>query len=301
MPGTSADSGPWTVARLLQWTQDYFRRHQLEDPRLCSELLLGHAMNCARIFLYTQHDQVPAQPVVDQFRAAVRAAAAGTPIAYIIGAKEFFSLEFHVNAHVLIPRPETEILVERAIRLCRDQHLANPRILDVGTGSGCIAIALAKHLPGARLAAGDCSPDALAVATANAERHAVADRIDFRPGDLLDPFADATFDLVVSNPPYVAERDRDQLASTVRDHEPAAALFAGPDGLNVIRRLIAATPNHLALGGHLLLEIGHDQRPAVTDLTRTPTWSDPTFYRDPAGIDRVLHLRRAADAGSQVA
>ena len=229
---------PWTVARLLGWTQQFLQRSGIESPRLCAEILLAHAMQCERLRLYTRFEEVPGGDVRERFRELVQKAAGGHPIAYLTGTKEFFSLAFEVSPDVLIPRPETEILVERAISLLRKTPEPAPTILDLGTGSGCIAISLAKHLPHARLAASDNSEAARAVARRNAERHGVAERIEFRCGDLFAPWDDGPlFDVVVCNPPYVATAGAPVDAS-VRDFEPHAALFAGPDGLDVIRRLV---------------------------------------------------------------
>lgn len=296
MSHTAPDPGPWTVARLLQWTRDYLARQGVESPRLCSEILLAHALDCERLHLFTRYEEIPAEAAVTRFRTGVRDAAAGKPIAYITGTKEFYSLALTVTPDVLVPRPETELLVERTITLVRKAGLRGPRILDLGTGSGCIAIALAVQLPEAEIAASDVSAAALAVARDNAARHGVAERIDFREGDLLAPWADAqrAFDVIVSNPPYVAERARATLAPTVREFEPAGALFAGTDGLDVIRRVLAEAPPRLAPGGDLLVEIGHDQADAAGALASDRGWVAPTTYRDSGGHLRVLHVQRAA-------
>lgn len=299
MAASQADSGPWTVARLLGWTRDYLAQQGVESPRLCSEILLAHALGCDRLRLFTQYESEPDSEVRDRFRLLVKQAAAGTPIAYLIGYKEFFSLRFDVTPAVLIPRPDTETLVERTVSLVR-QGDGSARILDIGTGSGCIAISLAKHLPEAKICASDISEEALAVARANAERHEVADRVDFRAGDLLAPWSGATFDLLISNPPYIAEQTYAELPATIREHEPAQALRAGRDGLDVIRALLAAAPAHLVDGGHLLLEVAHDQSDAVRALLAENGWTDTLTYRDGGGHQRVVHTRRAADC-SQVA
>ncbi len=302
MTAAGTDSAPWTIARLLDWTRAHFARHQLEAPRLCAELLLAHALGCERIHLYTRHDETPGPVVLETFRALVRQAAAGRPIAYLTGTKEFFALPLEVTADVLIPRPETEILVERTIDLVR--RAPGPRrILDLGTGSGCIAVALARHLPDATLLASDVSAAALAVARRNAARHGVAERIEFRVGDLFEPWRappTAPCDIVVCNPPYIATRGA-PVAPQVRDHEPHVALFAGPDGLDVIRRVLAEAPAWLTPGGHLLLEMGFDQAAAVVRLAAAPAWCEPAVYRDGAGHARVLHVRAAAADAARVA
>ena len=302
MAAAGTDSAPWTIARLLDWTRAHFARHRLESPRLCAELLLAHALGCERIRLYTRHDEVPRPAVLDAFRELVRQAAEGRPIAYLTGTKEFFALPLEVTPDVLIPRPETEILVERTIDLVRKAP-GPRRILDLGTGSGCIAIALARHLPDATLLASDVSPAALAVARRNAERHGVADRIEFRAGDLFGPWrvsAAAPCDIVVCNPPYVATVGA-PVAPQVRAYEPHAALFAGPDGLDVIRRVLAEAPACLTPGGHLLLEMGFDQAAAVQRLAAGPVWGEAAVYRDGAGHARVLHVRVVAADAARVA
>jgi len=300
-------SEPWTVARLLNWTREHFAGRGIESPRLCAELLLAHALGCERIHLYTRFEHVPTAEALHTFRDLVREAAAGKPIAYLTGVKEFFSLAFSVSPDVLVPRPETEVLVERTITLVRSADNAALRILDLGTGSGCIAISLAKHLPDACVCASDASPAALAVARANAERHAVAERIEFRPGDLFEPWQAAggtppgLFDLIVSNPPYLAEAEAGDLPATVRDYEPRVALFAGADGLSVTREIVAQAPRWLRAGGHLLLETAYNRAAAVRALFSSSFWGDVVTYRDAGQHERVVQARCRVAEQSQVA
>ena len=296
MADAAANVENWTVKRLLDWTRDYLTRQQVDSPRLCSEILLAHAMGCERLMLFTRYDETPDEAVRCSFREAVKAAGAGKPIAYITGAKEFFSLPFEVTPDVLIPRPETEILVERTIRLARDVGWPQPRILDVGAGSGCIAISLAKHLPDAGICASDLSTAALDVARRNAERHAVTGRIQFAAGDLFAPWTAgaAPFQVIVSNPPYIPDGAAGDLPRAVRDFEPRAALIGGDDGLSVIRRLIAEAPALLAPDGHLLFEVMFDQSSRVLELADRAVWPIIDTYRDLGGHPRVIHLRRAA-------
>lgn len=291
----AGQSGPWTVARLLQWTRGFFEQAGLDSPRLCAEVLLSHALQCPRISLYTRFETVPGESELVVFRDAVRQAAAGKPIAYLTGAKEFFSLAFEVTPDVLIPRPETEILVERAIDLVRRAGGGTPELVDVGTGSGCIAVCLARYLPEALVAASDLSAAALAVAQRNAARHGVSERIEFRSGDLLAPWTDPPrqFDVLVSNPPYVSERDAAALPRNVRDYEPHAALFAGADGLDVICRLLAEAPPRLKPGAAVLIEIAYDQAEAVRALLAAGPWRDVTLFKDGGGHERVVQARRA--------
>lgn len=305
MSAAASPSTPWTVARLLAWTREYFERAKVESPRLCAEILLAHAMGCQRIALFTRYESVPDAATLDRFRENVKQAASGKPIAYLTGHKEFFALAFEVTPDVLIPRPETELLVERAITLAK-QHAGGadqpPRILDLGTGSGCIAVSLAKNLPAARLFASDLSAAALAVAQRNAAKHGVAERIDFREGDLLQPWRDAdSFDIIVSNPPYIGLREAPSLPSNVRDHEPHAALFAGDDGLAVLRRIVDDGPGFLAPGGQLLTEIAYNQSRAARQLLADAGWSDIVTYKDGLSHERVVHARKPAAASAQVA
>lgn len=293
--------GPWTVARLLGWTRGYFQQHGVESPRLCAEILLAHAMGCERIELYTRHETTPGESVLQAYRAAVKEVAGGKPIAYLTGTKEFFSLAFRVTPDVLIPRPETEVLVERVIHLGRHDEAKIQSILDVGTGSGCIAVALAKNLPDVSIFASDVSEAALDVARGNAETHGVLDRIDFRAGDLFEPWQDTRFDVIVSNPPYIGESEAPSLPANVRDYEPHAALFAGDDGLDIVRRLVAEAHQHLNAGGHVLIEMAYNQSGAVRALLDESSWSDIVTYRDDLRHERVAHARRRVCEGSQVA
>lgn len=299
-PFMSTDA--WTVKDLLAWTREFFARRGVDSPRLCAEILLADALGCTRIELYTRPETVPGEDTRGRFREQVRKAGDGTPIAYLIGRKEFFSLEFAVSPAVLIPRPETEILVERAIDLLKRSEGRMTRVLDVGTGSGCIIVALARHRPEIVAHASDISAEALAVARKNAATHAVDARIEFREGDLLAPWADAPpFDLIVSNPPYIGETERDTLSPTVRDFEPSSALFAGPDGLAVIRRLLEQARSRLAPGGQLLFEIAWNQAAAVREVLDAAGWQHLTTYRDGLGHERVAHAQLRDSAAARVA
>lgn len=216
----------------------------------------------------------------------------GEPIQYIVGATEFYGLPFRVTPDVLIPRPETEHLLERALALA--ERCQAPRIVDVGTGSGAIAIALANHLPNAAITAVDLSAAALTIARRNAELNGVVDRIRFLEGDLLGPVAGQQFEIVVSNPPYVPMADYDSLAVEVREHEPALALFAGGDGLDIYRRLIPAAFAALVPGGFVVLEIGYGQSPAIGELLTASGFSEIDFVPDLQDIPRVASALRPA-------
>ena len=249
---------PWTIGNLLKWTTGYLQSKGCESARLEAQLLLAHALGCSRTALYTRFDEEPPENERTRFRALVQSRIKGQPVAYLLERKEFFSLEFEVNPAVLVPRPDTEWLVTECLALAKAMEA--PRLLDVGTGSGCVAIALAGRHKGAAVVASDISGDALAVARRNAERHKLGERIRFLEGDLfaaLQP--DESFDFILSNPPYLSSAALAALPAEVRDHEPRLALDGGPDGFAVIDRLVTGAGAHLVPGGHLLIEIGFDQ------------------------------------------
>jgi release factor glutamine methyltransferase len=269
------------VGEILQRSASWLRSKGLESPRLEAELLLAHVLQSDRVRLYMETDRPLEPPEVDAYRDLLRRRARGEPVAYLTGAREFYGLTFAVTSDVLVPRPETELLVDRA------RELAPATVLEIGTGSGCIAIALARYLSDARIVATDVSAAALGVATDNAEAHEAADRIEFREGDLFAPVDGETFDLVVCNPPYVADGGADE---DVARHEPHVALFSGADGCDLIRRLVAEAPAHLAPGGTLLVEIGEEQGDAVRALA-AEHFANVTIHPDLAGRARVLEAR----------
>ncbi len=266
-----------------------------ERARRDAETLLLHALsedlpNANRAWLIAHETETPLAHGCAAFCSLIDRRRAGEPIQYITGEAEFYGLRLKVNSDVLIPRPETEHLVEKAIELARGHD--RPRILDVGTGSGAIAIALAANLHDAQIHATDLSAAALKIATANAARNGVGERVLFHEGNLLAPVAGKQFDLIVSNPPYVAENDRNSLSVEVRDFEPAQALFGGGDGFDIYRRLIPAAFDAIAGGGFQLLEIGFGQEGAVRGLLAAAGFSGIEFARDLQGIPRVAVARR---------
>lgn len=291
---TQADT-EWTIGRLLDWTRQHFKDRGIDDPRLCAELLLAKALGCQKILLYTRLDQAPTDEQRANFRAMVEGAAQHKPIAYLIGHKEFYSLDFAVTPDVLIPRPETELLVELALAWCASNPKGHYDLLDIGTGSGCIAVTITKRNPAVRAQATDISEAALEVARQNADRHQVADRVVFAHTDMLSLPADATddgrFDLILSNPPYVPEQDQTTLPANVRDHEPAVALFGGDDGLHAYRKIASEVRSRLRPGGTLLLELGHDQADQVESLFVEAADLQVTGrHKDLAGIERVIQF-----------
>ena len=261
-----------------------------DRARADAETLLLHLLGRNKAWrLAHANDQLREEEATHYFELLERRAL-GEPIQYITGAAEFYGLPFRLTRDVLIPRPETEHVVEKAIELAA--AFAAPRIADVGTGSGAIAVALAHRLPTARVTAIDCSAEALAIACENAARNGVTERIHFLEGDLLVPAATQQFDIIVSNPPYVPENDRGTLALEVRGYEPAQALFAGADGLAVYRRLIPAAFVALAPGGFVVLEIGYGQQVAVRALLEGSGLEHIGFTADLQGIPRVAFAHR---------
>lgn len=261
-----------------------------EKARSDAELLLRHLLGKDRAWLIAHPRKELSEEKQEQYEALVRRRLSGEPIQYVTGETEFYGLPFRVTPDVLIPRPETEHLVEQAIELARE--FQQPRIVDVGAGSGAIAVALARHLPDARITTIDVSEKALAIARENAARNAVSERVRFLAGDLLEPVDGEQFDLVVSNPPYVPDGDRESLSVEIREHEPGLALFAGADGLDVYRRLIPATYAALAPGGHVLFEIGYGQADGVRTLLAASGFEEIHFVSDLQGIPRVACGRR---------
>jgi release factor glutamine methyltransferase len=258
-----------------------------ERARRDAEFLLLHASQRSRAWLLAHGDDEANAMERGALDALLERRAAGEPIQYITGEAEFYGLPFAVTRDVLIPRPETEHLVEEVLRLAAELPEGPLQIADIGTGSGAIAVALARSLPRAHLDATDLSPDALGIARKNAERNGVAGRIDFLEGDLLAPLAGRSFQMIASNPPYVPLGDVDGLAVEVREYEPHAALFAGQDGLDVYRRLVPEAHAHLAAGGWLVMEIGYGQQAAIAGLLEGIGYSGIHFVADYQGIPRV--------------
>jgi release factor glutamine methyltransferase len=267
-----------------------------ERARLDAEALLLHVIGKNRAWLLAHPDEELPKEQAERYVALVERRYTGEPIQYITGEAEFYGLPFQVSPDVLIPRPETEHLIEKVVELA--PLFSKPRIVDVGTGSGAIAIALAHEWPSAAITAIDVSAPALELARRNAERIGFADRIRFVEGDLLAPVQDERFDFVVSNPPYVPNADRDSLSVEVREHEPALALFAGEDGLDVYRRLIPAAFAVLEPGGFLVMEIGYAQSQAVAALMREKGFEPIEFVADLQGTPRVACGRRPRLASS---
>ncbi|QEM67209.1 peptide chain release factor N(5)-glutamine methyltransferase [Geobacter sp. FeAm09] len=277
----------WTTIKVLAWTKDYLCTKGIENARLEAEWLLCAATGLDRVGLYLHFDKPLNDDELASFRAMVARRARREPLQHILGTQEFCGLEFQVSPDVLIPRHDTETLVTEA--LARQPEARS--VLDIGTGSGCIAVALAHSLPQAAVTAIDISPAALAMARRNAEHNGAT--VEFLAGSLLEPVAGRTFDLIVSNPPYIPTADIDRLEPEVRDFDPRGALDGGPDGLDVYRTLIPAVPAHLNPAGWLLVEVGIGQAPAVAELFRKANnYDNPVTARDPGGIERVVGAQR---------
>lgn len=286
---------PWHIKKLLMWTTQFFETKKLESPRFEAELLLGHSLAMPRVMLYAHHDRPVTADELTAYRALVKRRAAREPIAYITGKRGFWTLDLKTDRRALIPRPETELVVERALALLPADQPAN--VLDIGTGTGAIALAIASERPLATLVATDISADALALAGENAAALNLSERVRLVQSDLMDAIADQArgLDLIATNPPYIGtEEDHDLLMPEVRDWEPAGALFSGPDGLDIIRRLLPQALAALRPGGHLLCEIGFKQGPAVSALFESAGFTDVKVFKDLQRHDRVVQGQRPA-------
>jgi release factor glutamine methyltransferase len=288
----ASGSEAWTIGRLLEWTEKFLAEKGAEFPRLDTQVLLAHVLGCKRIDLYgLRYGETATDEVRQSFRALIRKRIEGCPVAYLVGRKEFFSLEFEVSPAVLIPRPDTESVVIECLRLARE--VPKPAVLDVGAGSGAIAIAVARQHKGAGVTAVDLSAQALEVARRNAARHGVAERVRFLHGDLFGPIpAGERFEFIVSNPPYIAHEELPQLPAGVRDYEPHLALDGGPGGFAVFDRLVDQARDHLQPGGYLIVEIGAPQEePARRRIEALSGYQLGKTIFDGSGHPRVLRAR----------
>jgi release factor glutamine methyltransferase len=284
------DQETWTTLRILTWTKEYFGARGIENARLEAEWLLCAATGLDRVGLYLNYDKPLNREELTAFRQMVARRARREPLQHILGSQEFCGLEFRVSPDVLIPRHDTETLVEEALR----RAPGAARVLDIGTGSGCIAVSLARRLPDARVSAIDISAAALEMARANAQAHGV--EVEFLHGSLLEPVAGRCFDLIVSNPPYIASADIHLLEPEVRNGDPRLALDGGPDGLDIYRRLIPASLEHLEPGGWLLLEVGMGQARDVAEMFRMADgYGQVVSSCDPGGIERVVGAPRKGE------
>ncbi len=296
-----------TIKNILQLSSEFLAEQGVESPRLDAEVLLADLLNTERIKLYVNFDYPLNQQELDAYRQRIRERARGKPVSYLTGRREFMSLELIVEEGVLIPRPETEELVEVVLDFCRSQNWEQPKIVDVGTGSGAILVSLLHYLPEARGVGIDISTLALEVARKNLERFELKNRAGLLEGDLLKPLLpekEGQLDLIISNPPYIPESEISRLPRNVRQ-EPREALAAGADGLKIYRRLIPQACRLLRQGGMLALEIGHDQSQRVKEILNqtdgsdsSDCWQDIKLRRDGGGRERIiLALKGSEDDG----
>lgn len=280
----------WTVGALLQWTQQFFAGKGIESPRLDAEILLSHALKKERIFLYAHYDEPVNPEELSIYRAMVKKRANRISVAHILGTKAFMGLDFRVSSHVLIPRPETEMLVETVMKY--EDAAASVSLLDIGTGSGAIILSLLHYFPNAEGVGVDISPEALSVAAENGEKLGLNERVRWIQSDLLAAVQPRLFDWIVSNPPYLTKEDMCHLQPEVM-HDPKLALYGGPDGLDVYRNIAEQSPAYIKIGGHCAVEIGAGQAECVTRIfAQTGAYTHAQTVKDYGGIDRVLVFTR---------
>jgi len=281
----------WTIQKLLNWIVDYFTQKEIDSPRLSAEMLLSFVLGMKRIELYMYFDRQVEPDKLAELRSLTKRCGTNEPLAYLIGKTEFYSLEILLSPDCLIPRPETELLAERAIEFLRARN-SEQYVCDLCTGSGCVAIAIAKNFKPAKIIATDISDAALNIAAKNVELHNLHDRIELLCGDLFEPIIsglDVTeFDLIVCNPPYVSTAEYESLDSNVKDYEPKLALHAGPEGLDVYKRIIEKAGEHLKPNGALMMEIGYNQAEPIRNLLKkTGYFSEIKIEKDTAKNDRI--------------
>ena len=278
----------WTIIKILNWSQDFFKKYNIENPRLDAEILLSHVMNMQRFYLYVSHEQELNEKQLAAYKALIKQRVNNVPVAYLVGYKEFMATKFDVSSDVLIPRPETETLVDEV--LTRLKKISGElKVADIGTGSGAIAVSIAKRIDNVIVDAVDISEKALKIAEQNANKNEVADKIKFYIGDLLEPLNEMKFNAIISNPPYIPTKVIDTLQPEVSKYEPRIALDGGADGLIFYRRLIEDSPKLLVDGGFLAAEIGYDQAEAVTELLEmSKQFKDIKVIKDLSENDRVI-------------
>ena len=292
----------WTVKKLLDWITKYLDEKSVDSPRLCAELLLGYVLGLERIHLYTNFDKTIGQSELDQLHSLVKRAADHEPVQYLVGRTEFYSIEMEVSRDCLIPRPETELLVEYAIEFLRARQ--GPQLVcDLCTGSGCIAVAIAKNHSESKIIATDICDKALTMADINVKKHNLTDQIELLCGDLFEPLVPqldkAKFDLVVSNPPYVSTKEYEKLDKNVKEYEPSHALLAGVDGLDAYRRICNLIGEFLKPDAAFMLEIGYTQGQEVKDLIHnTGLFAEVQIIQDFYNLDRIVIGKCRSDRSS---
>ncbi|MHC5061494.1 MAG: peptide chain release factor N(5)-glutamine methyltransferase [Planctomycetota bacterium] len=286
----------WTIQKLLNWITGHFTDHNVDSPRLSAELLLSHVLSITRIELYTHFDKVVSQNHLDELHQLVKRCAAQEPLGYLIGRCEFYSLDIKVTPDCLIPRPETELLVERAIEFLR-KRVGKQFVCDLCTGSGCITVAIAKNYQNVNVAATDISDSALSIAAENIANHNLTEQASLLCGDLFAPIIEGLdnteFDLIVCNPPYVSSAEYELLDKNVKDYEPKHALYAGTDGLDIYRRIAERVDEFLKPDAALILEIGYAQGGAVRELLeQTEIFAEIKIEKDIQNNDRIVIAKR---------
>lgn len=288
----------WIIKDLLKVTADYLKEKEVDSPRLTAEILLSHQLNTDRVNLYMNFDKPLTEKELSGYRSLIKRRLQHEPVQYITGSQEFWSLDFMVDPQVIIPRPESELLVEQAVKRIGANFTPqnqSPKILDLGTGSGALAISVAKEVPQARIWATDLSAAALSLARRNAERHGVSDRIEFIPGDLWEPMInlDVTFDMILSNPPYVASEEYDNLPPEVRDYEPRLALDGHEGGMYFIEKIIRGGLDYLSPGGWLIMEMSPDQtEKALLLIEQINGYGEKTRIKDYSHTYRVVMAQK---------
>ena len=289
----------WAIKNLLKVTTDYLKEKQIENPRLTAEVLLAHQLNINRVTLYINFDQPLNESELSGYRSLIKRRLQHEPLQYITGVQEFWSLDFIVNPQVLIPRPESELLVELAINQLKPPNAFEnhpPKILDLGTGCGALAISLAKDVQEAKIWATDISPGALKLANFNAKKHGVADRIKFKHGNLWNPLVNQgiTFDIILSNPPYIACEEFNDLPPEIREHEPRSALDGKEGGMYYIEKILRESPRFLNHGGLILLEMAPDQtNKALSLIGQIKGYGESSRIKDYSNRYRVVMAQRA--------
>ena len=289
-------TAPWTAKKVVRWTAGWFEERDVtETPRLDADLLLSQVLDASRVELYTKMDEELTSDQLGQFKQLIKRRAAGEPVAYLVGHREFRKLDLKTDERALVPRPDTETLIDVVLELLSSYEGETPyKVAEIGTGTGAIALALVDENDDANVVASEISEEALQLARENLSLHDAETRVALFHGDLLEPIPDEAFpvDFVVSNPPYVAEDEYRELDETVREFEPAEALLAGDDGLEVIRRLIPAAEEKLKSGGWLAFEIGHQQGDSVRELLEEAEFEEVEIHQDMGDRDRVAVGRR---------
>lgn len=281
----------WTIIRLLSWTQSYFEEHGVDSPRLSAEILLAHSLGIKRLDLYLQHDRPLEAKELSDYKLLIQRRSRQEPVAYITGERGFYESDFNVNPNVLIPRPDTELLVEKAVEYLQPQK--DFKVLELGAGSGAVIISIAKACPGHAFFASDVTLDALRTAAANAAAIVPGTIRFFASSWLLAIKSKPVFDLIVSNPPYIRSRDIAGLMTEVKDYEPVQALDGGPDGMECYRAILLQAQTCLKKGGMLMFEIGFDQKNDMAQVVeRFKTFEITAFEKDLAGHDRMVCIQK---------